>query len=70
MHGHISTLRWLKKRITLYLSICCTDRDKYCCCFLPESVCLKKDGNFWHVKRSYSNKTTKRSTHYYLKIET
>ena len=35
--------------------------------FLPESVYLKKDGNFWHVKRSYSNKTTKRSTHYYLR---
>ena len=34
--------------------------------FLPESVYLKKDGNFCHVKRSYSNKTTKRSTHYYL----
>ena len=35
--------------------------------FLPESVYLKKDGNFCHVKRSYSNKTTKRSTHYYLR---
>ena len=39
--------------------------------FLPESVYLKKkkkDGNFCHVKRSYSNKTTKRSTYYYLRI--
>ena len=38
--------------------------------FLPESVYLKKkkkDGNFCHVKRSYSNKTTKRSTYYYLR---
>ena len=38
--------------------------------FLPESVYLKKkkkDGNFCHVKRSYSNKTTKRSTYNYLR---
>ena len=35
--------------------------------FLPESVYLKKDGNFCDVKRSYRNKTTKRSTHYYLR---
>ena len=39
--------------------------------FLPESVYLKKkkkkEGNFCHVKRSYSNKTTKRSTYYYLR---
>ena len=35
--------------------------------FLPESVYLKKDGNFCHIKRSSSNKTTKRSTHYYLR---
>ena len=36
--------------------------------FLPWSVYLKKkDGNFCHVKRSYSNKTTKRYTHYYLR---
>ena len=35
--------------------------------FLPESVYLKNDGNFCHVKRFYSNKTTKRSTHYYLR---
>ena len=39
---------------------------------LPESVYLKKkkkkkDGNFCHVKGSYSNKTTKRSTYYYLR---
>ena len=32
--------------------------------FLQEK---KKDGNFCHVKRSYSNKTTKRSTYYYLR---
>ena len=40
--------------------------------FLPERIYLKKkkkkkDGNFCHVKRSYSNKTTKRSTYYYLR---
>ena len=43
--------------------------------FLPESVYLKKkkekkkkkDGNLCHVKRSYSNKTTKRSSYYYLR---
>ena len=40
--------------------------------FLPESVFLKKkkkkkDGNFCHVKWSYSNKTTKRSIYYYLR---
>ena len=36
--------------------------------FLLESVYLKKkDGNFCHVKGSYSNKTTKRSTYYYLR---
>ena len=27
----------------------------------------KKNGNFCHVKRSYSNKTTKRSTYYCLR---
>ena len=38
--------------------------------FLPERIYLKKkkkDGNFCHVKRSHSNKTTKRSTYFYLR---
>ena len=35
--------------------------------FLPVSAYLKKDGNFRHVKRSYSNKTNQRSTAYYLR---
>ena len=49
------------------LFICCTELILLLF-FLPESAYLKKkDGNFCHLKRTYSNKTNQRSTGYYLR---
>ena len=67
MHGHISTLSWYRRGLHFIYLFAVLMATNTVVVVLPESVYLKKDGNFCHVKRSYSNKTTKRSTHYYLR---
>ena len=66
MHGHISTLGWLLKRITLYLSFAVLIETNIVL-FCHRVLILKKDENLCHVKKSYSNKTNKRSTGCYLR---